>query len=181
MKCQRQLDLRKTSPDPGSASTNSEDIFSDGSDPVGSLTAEKWLLDGDSGSGMVGILRKSSKSGFTAVELLVTMFVAVAFLGAGYQLYSLIIKDGGQTRAQARAANTAYDYLRQYSLSADTPSCAASTPFDSSVSVAGLTAVTVTVDLSCPYATTTNITKIDVTVRYNNPQQTVKYATYVKL
>jgi prepilin-type N-terminal cleavage/methylation domain-containing protein len=120
-------------------------------------------------------------SGFTAVELLITLFVAAAFLVAGYQLYSVVIKDGGQTRAQARAANVAYDYLRHYSTSAVNP-CEPSTPVNgTSIDVSGLTAVTVTAALSCPYSATTNITKLDVTVLYNNPQQTVKYSTYVKL
>lgn len=126
-------------------------------------------------------MNRHNESGFTAVELLITLFVAAAFLVAGYQLYNVVIKDGGQTRAQARAANVAYDYLRRYSPSAVSP-CVVSRPLNAaSINVSGLAAVTVTVDLSCPYAATTSITKLDVTIFYNNnPQQTVKYSTYVK-
>jgi 16S rRNA (adenine1518-N6/adenine1519-N6)-dimethyltransferase len=62
MRASGKLDLRKTSPPPDPASTNSGDIFSDGGDHVGSPGSRKWFLDGDSGSGVVGILRKSSKS-----------------------------------------------------------------------------------------------------------------------
>lgn len=120
------------------------------------------------------------QSGFTAVELLITLFVAAAFLVSGFQLYNLVIKDGGQTRAQARASNVAYDYLRRYTASAATP-CMASTPFGPlPVTVASLSAVTVTVAITCPYAAATSLSKIDVTVLYNTPQQTVKYSTYVK-
>jgi hypothetical protein len=56
------LDLRKTSPHPGEASTNLEAVLSDGGDPVGSLAAEKQIMDGDSKSMEAGILRKSSIS-----------------------------------------------------------------------------------------------------------------------
>jgi prepilin-type N-terminal cleavage/methylation domain-containing protein len=121
------------------------------------------------------------QQGFTVVELLITLFVAGAFLVAGYQLYNAIIKDGGQTRAEARASNLAYDYLRRYSPSATNP-CVAATPLtNSAVTISGLTAVTVTVAISCPYTAVTNISKIDVTVLYNIPQQTMKYSTYVKI
>ncbi len=119
------------------------------------------------------------QSGFTAVELLITLFVAAAFLVTGYQLYALIIKDSGNARAQARAANVAYDYIRQYSPSAGNP-CVASTPVSNApITVSGLQHVTVTVTYTCPYSSTPTITKVDAIVYYNSPQQSVEYATYV--
>ncbi|CAN5366824.1 hypothetical protein BH10PAT4_BH10PAT4_3120 [soil metagenome] len=125
-------------------------------------------------------MKNGNQSGFTAVELLITLFVAVAFLVAGYQLYNVIIKDGGNTRGQSRAANVAYDYLRRYSPSTVNP-CVASTPLNNSaITVAGISAVTVTVAFTCPYTAQTNITEVTSTVKYNNPQETVVYATYVK-
>lgn len=122
---------------------------------------------------------KHEQSGFTIVELIITLFVAVAFLVAGYQLYNVIIKDGGLTRAESRASNVAYDYLRRYSTTATNP-CAASTPVNnSSVNVSGISAVTITVAVTCPYSATSAVSKITVTLLYNTPQQTVKYSTYV--
>ncbi len=121
------------------------------------------------------------QAGFTTIELLITLFIAAAFLVSGYQLYNLIIKDGGQTRAEARASNVAYDYMRRYSASAANP-CVVATPLNNSaITVNGLSAVTVTAAITCPYTATTSISKIQVTVRYNNPQQSVVYATYVKI
>jgi prepilin-type N-terminal cleavage/methylation domain-containing protein len=120
------------------------------------------------------------QSGFSAVELLITLFVAAAFLVAGYSLYNVVIKDGGQTRAQSRASNVAYDYMRRYSASAAFP-CVASTPLTNApVTVSGLSAVTVTVAIACPFASLTSLSKVTATVAYNNPQQTVVYSTYVK-
>lgn len=119
------------------------------------------------------------QNGFTAVELLVTLFVAAAFLASGYQLFILATRDGGETRARSIANNTAYDYLQQYKAKATavcstTPSLA-STP----ISVTGLTNVTVAVDISCPYSETPSVSKISVTIKYNTPQKTVVNATYV--
>jgi prepilin-type N-terminal cleavage/methylation domain-containing protein len=122
----------------------------------------------------------SAQSGFTVIELLITLFIAAAFLVAGFQLYSAIIKDGGQTRGEARASNVAYDYLRRYTGLTSTP-CVASTPVNNSaITVSGISSVIVNVTISCPYVATTTISKINVTVTYNNPTQTVKYSTYVK-
>jgi Tfp pilus assembly protein PilV len=126
------------------------------------------------------MIQQRTESGFTVIELLITLFVAAAFLVAGFQLYNVIVKDGGQTRSEARASNVAYDYLRRYSVSATNP-CTVTTPLNNAaITVSNLSSTTVTVALTCPYAATTNITKVEVSVMYNTPQQTVKYSTYVK-
>lgn len=120
------------------------------------------------------------QSGFTAVELLVTLFVAAAFLIAAYQLFNLVIKDGGATRAESRAANVAYDYLRQYSASATTIPCTTSNPLNNApLTVDGLTSVTISVTVSCLPEAISSLSKVEATITYNNPAQTVKYATYV--
>ena len=122
--------------------------------------------------------RHQTQSGFTAVELLITLFVAAAFLIASYQLFSVVVNDGGQARAESRASNVAYDYLRQYTSSAANP-CVEYTPLsDSTLSVDGLSDTTVTVTITCPDYSTDELSKVEVTVSYNDPQQTVKYGTY---
>lgn len=123
-------------------------------------------------------LRKQQQ-GFTAVELLITLFVAAAFLISGYQLFNLVIKDGGDVRAESRAGNVAYEYLRRYSSSAANP-CTSSTPVDNqSVSVTDLTDVTITVTITCPQTATPSVSKVTATIMYNNPQKTVRYATFI--
>jgi Tfp pilus assembly protein PilE len=120
-----------------------------------------------------------NQSGFTAVELLITLFVAAAFLIASYQLFNLIIKDGGATRAQSRAANVAYDYLRQYAASSTTIPCTPSSPLnDAPLTVDGLTNVTINVDVTCLPDAVNSLSKVEVDITYNNPSQTVAYATY---
>ncbi|HEY8992494.1 MAG TPA: LamG domain-containing protein [Candidatus Microsaccharimonas sp.] len=126
------------------------------------------------------IRRRHPESGFTAVELLITLFVAAAFLIAAYQLFNLVVKDGGSTRADSRAANVAYDYLRQYAASSTTIPCTASSPLnDAPLTIDGLTSVTIDVDVTCLPDAIASLSKVTATIMYNNPQQTLKYATYV--
>lgn len=121
----------------------------------------------------------TKQSGFTAIELLITLFVAAAFLVAAYQLFNVVIKDGGQARAESRASNLAYDYMRRYASSATDP-CVASTPItDAPITVDSLTNVTVSVAVICLPSMSSNLSKIEVTVKYNSPQQTLTYDTFV--
>lgn len=118
------------------------------------------------------------QAGFTAVELLITLFVAAAFLIAGYQLFNVVIKDGGQARAEAKASNIATDYLRKYSLLTTNPCQPSNILTNSSVTAEGLSNVRVTVVISCPNYSTTGVSKVDVTVTYNSPQRSVAYSTF---
>lgn len=50
----------------------------------------------------------SGQGGFTAVELLVTLFVAAIFLFSGYQLYTQVTLDGLNADATAKLSNITY-------------------------------------------------------------------------
>jgi prepilin-type N-terminal cleavage/methylation domain-containing protein len=127
------------------------------------------------------------QSGFTAIELLITLFIAAAFLMSGYQLYDLIIKDGGQTRAQARASNVLYDYLQRYKPNSGSPCPAGGsrTPLNNqSINVTSLSNATITVTISCPYSSGAYTTKTLVTLNYNygtgisSSQETISNSTF---
>lgn len=117
------------------------------------------------------------QQGFSTVELLITLFVAAAFLVAGYQLYALVIRDGGEARAQTRAANVAQDYMNQYRSSIGA-TCTVSTPMSNAPqTVSGLDNVTLTVAITCPNTDAPGMSLITVTVNYNE-QKTITIATY---
>lgn len=126
-------------------------------------------------------MKRTASSGFTAIELLITLFVAAAFLAAGYQLFNLVIKDGGNTRAESAASNVAYDYLRRYSDSSTNP-CTTSTPLaGEAITIEGVASPLVTVAITCPQSATTTLSRIEVSISYGlgSDAKTVKYATYV--
>lgn len=127
----------------------------------------------------------SLSKGFSAVELLITLFVASAFLISGYQLYGVVIKDGGDARKQSIASNAAADYLLQYKTSAYIQNpCSVATAYTGSPAITGLTAVTVTVSVTCPYNSSPtpvpSISRLTASVTYGSPAQTVTVGTYVK-
>lgn len=127
----------------------------------------------------------TKQRGFTAIELLITLFIAATFLTSGYQIYILIIKDSGTARAQSRANNLAYAYLQKYKTDSNyiKATCEAASAYSgngTSEETDGLAAVTITVAVTCPYSATTSISKITSTVNYSygNSQQTAAVSTY---
>lgn len=123
------------------------------------------------------------QEGFTAVELLITLFVAAAFLGTGFELYSAIINRGNESRQMAVASNYAYSSLR--SLASTTPDCSTTpTVTTTTPTIAGLTSPTVTQTISAPHGCpwTNDVMQVQVTVDYGpiNDRQEVSHALYVQ-
>lgn len=127
------------------------------------------------------IHRQKYQAGFSAIELLITLFVAASFVAAGYQLYSIIIKNGGEARMETTANNIAYDMLRLYASDIPAmcdpdkiPNPPATIPAGS-----GLPAnATPYVDYDCPYGTSSPISKVVVKITYGTPQTEVTHAIY---
>jgi Tfp pilus assembly protein PilV len=129
------------------------------------------------------MIKPSTQAGFSAVELLISLFIAVAFVGAGYQLYALIIKNGGEARLRSRADNIAYETLRTYSPQATSP-CSTVTPVPTPTLPAvtspnGLPDAAITVTFTCPYGTSDKTSKLSVRITYGTPQKEVNHATFI--
>lgn len=125
-------------------------------------------------------MRWHGEAGFSAVELLITLFIAAVFVAGGYQLYSVVIQNGGEARARAKASNIAYENLRKYSPQATSPcSVVTPSPAPSMPANSGLSNTILSVTFSCPYGTSSAVTKVSVSLRYNTPQQEVVHAIFV--
>lgn len=131
-------------------------------------------------------MNRSDQTGFSAVELLITIFVAAAFLAAGYQLYSAVLRNGADTRNQTIASNIAYDYVRRYSSQATNP-CTVVSPVPAPTiptpptGGASLPSPSITASITCPYgaANGTSLVSVTVTYGYTTPQKQVQHAVYV--
>jgi prepilin-type N-terminal cleavage/methylation domain-containing protein len=123
--------------------------------------------------------KQVTQAGFSAVELLITLFIAAAFVSTGYQLYSVIISNGEGAREKAKASNIAYDNLRRYSPQATAP-CSAVTPSPTPAIPSGsnLPSASISVVISCPYGTSSGISKVSATVTYGNPQESVVHVLF---
>jgi Tfp pilus assembly protein FimT len=51
--------------------------------------------------------QSSPNSGFTTVELLVTLVIGVMFIAVGYELYSIVTRDGAASRDRSVASSLA--------------------------------------------------------------------------
>lgn len=112
----------------------------------------------------------TAKQGFSTVELLIALFIAAAFLGTAYRLFSVVMNDSNEARARSRAGNVAYEHIRSNSYKITNP--CTTTPSPDITTPTDLPEVTVAVAFSCPYGATSRTTRITTTVTYG-PQHTV--------
>lgn len=122
----------------------------------------------------------NKQAGFSAVELLITLFIAAAFIGTGAQLYSVIIQNSDEARTRARASNIAYDNLRRYAAKTTNPCTAVSpSPTPTIPANSGLDSASISVTISCPYGAGMQTSKVEARVLYGTPQQEATHAVFV--
>ena len=126
-----------------------------------------------------------NESGFSAVELLITLFIAVAFIATGYQLYSAIVKDGGDARFRARASNLAYENLRRAASTVYPCSATPAVTTPTAPSGSGLDNPVITQTISAPQGCagalwTNKVMKVEMRVQYgpSTNRQEVTHAVY---
>jgi prepilin-type N-terminal cleavage/methylation domain-containing protein len=134
---------------------------------------------------------KRLQAGFTAVELLITLFIAAIFLFAGYQLYTQVMKDGAAAEKTARLSSLVYERLHKETAgiaTANSSQCTATTlagyPVTETPTLAGFSNLSLTIAVECPLNASTNsdLFKVTVTASYNDGTPTTKalsHATYV--
>ncbi len=121
-----------------------------------------------------------NQAGFSAVELLITLFIAAIFIMTGYQLYSVVLKNGTDTNQRSIASGLAYENLRRYLPQATNPcSNVTPSPTPSIPSGSGLPNSSITVTIDCPYGIGGSVARVYVSVKYGTPQQEVVHAIFV--
>ncbi|MDO4712378.1 MAG: type II secretion system protein [Candidatus Saccharibacteria bacterium] len=124
-----------------------------------------------------------SQRGFTAVELMVTLFVAAFFVLSGLQLYGVVIDRIAETRRLSEASSVAYEVLRSAST---LPTGAAdivnrcTSPHRETVArhVPALPDAEITVVRCRPFRGSSVMVQVQVIVRYGSPKKEVIHATY---
>lgn len=125
------------------------------------------------------MMQRVREQGFSAVELLITFFIAAAFVGVGYQLYTIVVKEGSDSRLQSRASNVAYKNLRRYAAQVTAPCTTVSpSPIPTIGANDGLGNATIAVAITCPFGTGSTTSKVTVTIKYGAPQKEVVHALY---
>ena len=133
-------------------------------------------------------LQNQVQAGFSAVELLITLFIASIFLFSGYQLYTQVLKDGSDAGKTAQMSNLVYERMRQKAAEVTESAqagCAASNEAttNESPTVSGFSSVTYTITVDCPYSTQgalSDLFYISVSASYNDgvSNKVITHATY---
>lgn len=126
----------------------------------------------------------TSEKGFSAVELLITLFIASVFLIGANQLAIQVTRDTADTDKTASVSNLVYATLRKirFDASQDIPCVASSPPANQTqnVSVPGINgAVNLVTTYSCPYDQV-GVYRVTVTATYNDGtgSKVLRHATY---
>ena len=118
----------------------------------------------------------ATQQGFSAVELLITLFIGFLFVTMGYQLYSVSAQVSGDVREQSKASDIAYSTLRSLEANPTSLACPGGTVTDSTIdgSKAVMTRIT-----SCPIAAMQSLKLVTVRVKYNVSQKEVSHGMYI--
>jgi Tfp pilus assembly protein PilE len=121
-----------------------------------------------------------TEGGFSAVELLITLFIAAIFVFTGYQLYTVVIKNGSEANQRSIASGIAYENLRRYTPLVTSP-CSNVTPTPTpSIPANTLPNSSITVTIDCPYGIGGIVGRVKVSVKYGPaPQEEVIHAILV--
>lgn len=116
-------------------------------------------------------MKYSARTGFTTVELMITLFIGALFVGAFSQLYNVSIQSTAEATNYSKASSAGYELLRRQSESVSS-TCVASTttPALTDIDTSGLPIpVSAKIVVDCPYLSTTpSISRITVTISYGS-------------
>lgn len=129
------------------------------------------------------------EAGFTAVELLITLFIAAVFLFAGYQLYVQVMRDAADADKTARVSNIVQERLREQltTVSGQYPNgcvAASASTLNESQTIQGIGTLSLTIVTRCPIApatgSATDLFQATVTGSYNDGGQTrtIQHSSY---
>lgn len=143
----------------------------------------------------------ASAKGFSTIELLVALFVAAVFIGAFYQVFTVIDQNNTETRWRAAASDLAYNNMRLYptvsavvaaiEANSETFDCSGTTDGwtiideEDTEPVAGIPGpITQTVTVDTPYAPENcSVVKVESRVQYGtdslDSSREVIHATFV--
>lgn len=111
-------------------------------------------------------------SGFTAVELLITLLIAAMFLFAGYQLYTQVTRDGNDANLVAKASNVSYEIMRDRAISVSASQPNGCTLSSASTNVQVRDRISYDSSVSCVRPASSSLDVFYVTVRAYKPNPT---------
>jgi len=127
------------------------------------------------------------QSGFSAVELLITLFIASIFLFAGFQLYTQVTRDSKDAGYTSKLSGMLYEKLQTATSTATAayPNGCVSASASSSTNseqVEGIGSVTFTTTVSCPQGASASadlfLIKVKASYTSNGVAKELEHAIY---
>lgn len=120
------------------------------------------------------MIRPVRDQGFTTVELLISLFIAAAFIATGFQLFSVVTKDSNEAQLRATASGIVNTTIQEHT-SGISATCTPQSDSPVNIPASQLPQpATVTVTYSCPYGQSAKTTRVNAVVKYGTPQVTVE-------
>lgn len=129
---------------------------------------------------------RNSQQGFSAVELLITLFIGSMFLISGYLIWGYTQRSSDEGYQDAIASNITYAYLRRYTASAcgtALPTDAVPTPAADIPTISDLLNPRITITISCPTELSSlGLAKVTSTLTYGSGDtaRSITHAVYTK-
>ena len=114
-------------------------------------------------------IKVATQKGFSAVELLITLFIASIFLFAGYQLYVQVTKDGADSDQIAKTSNIAYEKMKKQASTITAANPAGCNFTGANQDVVTEATVTYTITTTCPYGAAASADIFLISVRAYKP------------
>jgi len=112
--------------------------------------------------------------GFSTVELLISLFIAAAFIVTGFQLFSVVMNDSNNARLRAAAGTIVNTTIQQRTNSINSPCSPTPASATIAISTTELPQASAAVTYTCPYGASSKTTRINVVVSYGSPQKSVQ-------
>lgn len=117
----------------------------------------------------------SREQGFSTIELLLSLFIAAAFISTGFQLFSVVTKDSDEARMRSTAAGIVNSTIQKQSNNVNevcgpAPGALTNIP----IPTAELPQASYTVTFSCPYGESAKTTRLNVVVTYGKDAEKVE-------
>ncbi len=118
--------------------------------------------------------RTTHEQGFSTVELLISLFIAAAFIATGFQLFSVVTRDSNEARLRAAAGSIVNTILQERISAANTICHPPPATATIAIPTAELPQASAAVTYSCPYGQSSSTTRVNVVVTYGTPAETVE-------
>ena len=118
----------------------------------------------------------TKEQGFSTVELLISLFIAAAFIATGFQLFSAVTNNSNEARLRSKAATIANEHLQKRAAAAPVPCVVQSPATNVAIPTSDLPQANYDVTYTCPYGAGARTTRVTIIVEYGNNTETIRAA-----